>query len=45
MDGATTAAVVAAAITAVGTVLAAWVQGRPQRPLRDSREPGSDDRR
>jgi hypothetical protein len=46
MDPVTTAVVVAAAITtAVGTVLAAWIQSRAQRPARGSRESGPDDRR
>jgi hypothetical protein len=40
-----TAAVVAAAITTVGTVLAAWIQSRAQRHARGSGESGPDDRR
>ena len=32
MDPVTTAAVVVAVISSAGTVLAAWVQGRAQRP-------------
>lgn len=43
MDPVTTAAVVTAAITAAGTVLAAWIQSRAQRPARGSRESGPDD--
>ena len=38
MDPVTTAAVVTAVISAAGTVLAAWVQGRAQRPA-GHREP------
>jgi hypothetical protein len=34
MDPVMTAAVAAAAISAVGTVLAAWIQNRAQRPGR-----------
>jgi hypothetical protein len=45
MDPVTTVAVVTAAITAAGTVLAAWIQSRAQKPARSSHESGPDDRR
>jgi hypothetical protein len=43
VDPVTTAGVVSAAIGAAGMVLAAWVQGRAQRPARDQEAPRSKD--
>ena len=42
MDPVTTAAMVTAVISAAGTVLAAWVQGRAQRSARRSGQQNAD---
>jgi hypothetical protein len=42
MDPVTTAAVVTAVISAAGTVLAAWVQGRAQRSASRGRQQPAD---
>lgn len=44
MNAVIMAAMATAAISAAGTILAAWVQGRAQRPRRTDRDSRSDDR-